>query len=201
VASYVQLLARRYKGRLDADADDFINYAVDGAKRMQGLIDDLLAYSRVDTLSREFEPTDFTSVLDQAIANLHEAIKESGSIITHNSLPTVKADSSQMIRLFQNLVGNAIRFHGQNPPRIHISADLKKTEWVFSVRDNGIGLDHAYSDRIFVIFQRLHPKTKYPGTGIGLAICKKIVERHAGRIWVESEPGQGATFYFTLPHK
>lgn len=199
VASYVQLLARRYKGQLDADADDFINYAVDGANRMQILINDLLAYSRVGTQGREFKPTECTAVLEEAIANLQTAVKESGAVITHNSLPTVMADGPQLLQLFQNLVGNAIKFHGQEPPRIHVSAEPEEAGWVFSVRDNGLGIDPAYKERIFVIFQRLHGKTEYPGTGIGLAICKKIVERHGGRIWVESEVGKGATFHFTIP--
>ena len=201
VASYVQLLARRYKGKLDSDADDFINYAVDGANRMQGLINDLLAYSRVGTHGLDFEQTDCTAVLDQAVANLQEGVKENKAIITHTAMPTVMADAPQLVQLFQNLISNAIKFHGQEPPRIHISAEPKNAEWVFSVRDNGIGIDPQYKERIFVIFQRLHSQTNYSGTGIGLAICKKVVERHCGRIWVESEAGKGATLYFTIPNK
>jgi PAS domain S-box-containing protein len=199
MSSYTQLLARRYRGRLDADADEFIAFAVDGANRMQKLINDLLAYSRVGTRGKGFEPTDCTGVLDQAIANLKAAIEESGAVVTHDPLPIVMADNLQLVQLFQNLIGNAIKFHGKEPLRVHVSAGQKENEWVISVRDNGIGIDHQYAERIFVIFQRLHTKEEYPGTGIGLAICKKIVERRGGRIWVESQPGIGSTFYFTIP--
>ena len=199
VSSYTQLLARRYQGKLDAAADEFIAYAVDGANRMQRLINDLLAYSRVGTRAKGFEPTDCTAVLDQALANLKAAIEKSGAVVTHDPLPTVMADNLQLVQLFQNLIGNAIKFHVEKPPRIHVSAEQKGNEWVFSVRDNGIGIDPQYAERIFVIFQRLHTREEYPGTGIGLAICKKIVERRGGRIWVESQPGIGSTFYFTIP--
>lgn len=205
VASYVQLLARRYKGKLDADADDFIAYAVDGAQRMQTLIIDLLAYSRVGTHGREFEPTDCNAVLSQAIANLQAAITESEAVITHDPLPTVMADGSQLVQLFQNLIGNALKFRSQEQPAIHISAEpmesARENAWIFSVLDNGIGIDPEYRERIFIIFQRLHNKAEYPGTGIGLAVCKRIVERHGGRIWMESgesERGKGATFFFTI---
>ncbi len=199
VESYVQLLARRYQGKLDADADEFIGYAVDGATRMHALINDLLEYSRMGTEDKLLEPTDSSDVLALALDNLKVALRESGAVVTQDALPTVIADASQMAQLFQNLIGNAIKFHGQEPLRVHVSAERKGDEWVFSVRDNGIGLDTDFSDRIFVIFQRLNSRTEYPGTGIGLAICKRIVERHGGRIWVVSEPGQGATFYFTIP--
>jgi light-regulated signal transduction histidine kinase (bacteriophytochrome) len=199
VSSYTQLLARRYKGRLDADADDFIAYAVDGAYRMQRLINDLLAYSRVGTRGKEFEPTDCSAFFDQAVANLKVPIEESGAVVDRGLLPTVMADKLQFGQLLQNLIGNAIKYHGDEPPRVHVSAEQKGNEWVFSVRDNGIGIDPQFADRIFVIFQRLHNREKYPGTGIGLAICKKIVERHGGRIWLESQVGSGATFYFTMP--
>jgi light-regulated signal transduction histidine kinase (bacteriophytochrome) len=205
VASYVQLLARRYQGRLDADADEFIAYAVDGATRMQALINDLLAYSRVGTRGRPFEPTDCEAILDQALANLQVAIEESGAVVTHDPLPTVMADGTQLVQLFQNLIGNAVKFRGEQPPRIHISAqktsEVSKTSevWAFSVRDNGIGIDPEYHERIFMIFQRLHSREEYEGTGIGLAVCRKILERHGGRIWVESQPGKGSTFYFTIP--
>jgi PAS domain S-box-containing protein len=199
VSSYTQLLARRYQGQLDAAADEFIAYAVDGANRMQRLINDLLAYSRVGTRAKAIEPTDCTAVLDQALANLKAAIEKSGAVVTHDPLPTVMADDSQLVQLLQNLIGNAIKFHVEEPPRIHVAAEQKGNEWVFSVRDNGIGIDPQYAERIFVIFQRLHTREEYPGTGIGLAICKKIVERRGGRIWVESQAGIGSTFYFTIP--
>lgn len=198
VTSYVQLLARRYKGKLDEDADDFIAYAVDGATRMQELINDLLAYSRIETRGRDFEPTDCKVILDRTLINLQRAIEESGAVVSHDPLPTVMADASQLIQLFQNLIGNALKFHSEEPPRIHISVS-QDHEWVFCVRDNGIGIEPSYRERIFTIFERLHSRAEYPGTGIGLAICKKIVERHGGRIWVESELGKGSSFYFTLP--
>lgn len=199
VSSYTQLLAKRYRGKLDADADEFIAYAVDGATRMQKLIQDLLAYSRVSTGSQPFEPTPMGAVLSYAMDNLLSAIKDSQAIITHDRLPTVRGDAKQLAQVFQNLLSNAIKFHGDQPPRIHISAQRKQDEWLFSVRDQGIGIDPQFAGRIFVIFQRLHTRTEYPGTGIGLAICKKIIERHGGRIWVESELGKGATFWFSIP--
>ena len=199
VSSYTQLLARRYQGRLDTNADEFIAYAVDGANRMQRLINDLLAYSRVGTRGKEFKPTDCTAVFDQALANLKVTIEESSAVVARGPLPTVMADKLQIGQLLQNLIGNALKYQGDEPPRVHVTAEQKGTEWVFSVRDNGIGIDPQYAERIFVIFQRLHNREEYPGTGIGLAICKKIVERHGGRIWVESQLGSGATFSFTIP--
>src|SRR5712692_8056521 len=199
ISSYTQLLAKRYQGKLDSDADEFIGYAVDGVTRMQGLITDLLAYSRVGTRQNEFGPTDCSIVLREVMANLKVAVEESGAVVTHDPLPTVKADGNQLVQLFQDLIGNGLKFRDHRPPVIHISARNSEKEWIFSVRDNGIGIDPQYAERIFVIFQRLHRKGEYPGTGIGLAMCKKIVERHGGRIWVESEPGKGATFYFALP--
>jgi len=199
VASYVQLLARRYKGKLDADADEFIAFAVDGATRMRTLIDALLAYSRVETKGKEFEPIDCEAILDGTLSTLQAAIEESQAVVTRDPLPTVMADPTQLDQLFQNLIGNGIKFRGVEPPRIHVSSERNGKEWIFSVRDHGIGIDPQYADRIFVMFQRLHTKGEYPGTGIGLAVCKKIVERHGGRIWVESQPGQGAIFYFTVP--
>lgn len=201
VSSYSQLLERRYKGRLDADADEFIGYLVDGASRMRQLIEDLLAYSRVGTKGKDFESTDCEAVLTRAVANLQAAVEENGATVTHDPLPTVMADASQLAQLFQNLVGNAIKFHGEDAPKVSVSARRDDSEWLFSVRDNGIGLDPKYADRIFLPFQRLHGREEYPGTGIGLAICKKIVERHGGRLWVESEPKKGSTFYFTLCEK
>jgi signal transduction histidine kinase len=199
VASYTQLLARRYKGKLDADADEFIRYAVDGANRMQWLINDLLAYSRVSVQDKAFEEVDCNGVLDEVLSNLQMAVEESLAVVTRDSLPRVMADRVQLGQLFQNLIGNAIKFHGKEPPRVYVSVERRPNEWLFSIRDNGVGLDPEYAERIFVIFQRLHDRNEYPGPGIGLAICKKIVERHGGRIWVESQAGQGATFYFTLP--
>ena len=199
VGSYVQLLSKRYKGKLDANADEFIGYALDGAVRMQRLIEDLLAFSRVGTRGAAFAPTEVNAVLDRALANLKLSIEETGATVTRNGLPTVSADPGQLERLFLNLVSNALKFRGSTPPDIRISVVRRDREWLLSVRDNGIGIDPQYFDRIFIIFQRLHGKNEYPGTGIGLAICKKIVERHGGKIWVESAPGQGATFYFTMP--
>jgi light-regulated signal transduction histidine kinase (bacteriophytochrome) len=198
VASYCQLLQRRYQGKLDADADDFINFAVDGARRMQVLINDLLAYSRAGRREQSFVATDSAQVLDDVIANLQTSIEERDAKITREPLPTVRADRAHLLQVLQNLVGNAIKFceHG---PQIHVSAVQQEDQWLFSVRDNGIGIAPEYADRIFEIFKRLHGWGEYPGTGIGLAVCKKLVERHGGRIWVESTPGQGSVFYFTLP--
>jgi PAS domain S-box-containing protein len=198
VSSYTQLLARRYKDKLDSDADEFIEYAVDGANRMQILINDLLAYSRVGTRGKKLAPTETRAVFDAARANLLRAIEESGAEVTSGELPTVRGDDTQLLQLFQNLIGNAIKFRGEEPVKVHVGAKRRDGEWLFSVSDNGIGIDPQYAERIFVIFQRLHGKGDYSGTGIGLAVCKKIVERHGGRIWVESEPGEGSTFYFTL---
>jgi PAS domain S-box-containing protein len=200
VSSYTQLLAKRYKDKLDDDANEFISFAVDGATRMGGLINDLLTYSRVGTRGNDFEPVDCSDVLDQALGNLQVAIKESGAVLTHDRLPTVMADPSQLVQLFQNLIGNAIKFQDNGEaPRVHVSANQEGSEWTFSFCDNGVGIDPQFAERIFMIFQRLHGRGEYSGTGIGLAICKKIVERHEGRIWVDSEPGRGSTFYFTIP--
>lgn len=201
VASFTQLLEKRYKGKLDGDADEYIKFAVDGASRMQRLINDLLTYSRIGTRGKPFEPCDCQFVLGQVIVNLKTMIDENNALITNDDLPTIMADETQMIQLFQNLIGNAIKFRRKEPPQVHISAEQKLGEWIFSVRDNGIGIDQQYKERIFVIFQRLHSKDEYGGTGIGLAICKRIVERHGGRIWIESEPGEGSTFYWTIPKR
>ncbi|MBM4446488.1 MAG: PAS domain S-box protein [Chloroflexi bacterium] len=200
VSSYTQLLEKRYKDKLDDDAHEFIGYAVDGAKRMQNLINDLLAYSRVGTRGKPLEPTDCEAVFDAAIANLSVVIKENKAKVSHDPLPTVIADEGQLVQLFQNLIGNAIKFHGKRLPRVHVSAKTNVDKWVFSIKDNGIGIDPQYFDRIFIIFQRLHGEG-YTGTGTGLAIAKRIVERHGGRIWIESEPDKGSTFYFTLQAK
>ena len=199
VASYTQLLEKRYKGSLDADAEEFIAYAVDGSKRMQNMIQSLLSYSRVGTRGKPFEPTECESVFKQALDNLKVTIDESGAGVTHDPLPRVIADETQLIQLFQNLLANAIKFRGEEQPRIHVSAKQDSNECLFSVSDNGIGINPEYFDRIFVIFQRLHGREEYPGTGIGLSVCKRIVERHGGRIWVESQPGEGSTFHFAIP--
>ena len=200
VASYLQLVADRYQGRLDADADEFIGYAVDGAKRMQALINDLLAYSRLGTQARPFEPTDCNAVVRTALHHLQVAIDESGAVIECGELPAVRGDATQLLQLFQNLLANAIKFHRPGvAPRVSLSAQAGAEGWRFAVTDNGIGIAPEYFERIFALFQRLHGRTEYPGTGIGLALCKKIVERHGGHIGVESEPGRGSTFWFTLP--
>ena len=198
VGSYVQLLGKRYRGQLDADADEFIGYAVDGAVRMKQIIEDLLAYSRIGTRGDTLVSTDANAVLERATASLKLAIEESGATVTSDQLPTVQADPGQLEHVFQNLVANAIKFRGPEPLRVRISAARADGGWRFAVEDNGIGIEPQYFERIFVIFQRLHSRAAYPGTGIGLAITKKIVERHGGSIWVESKAGQGATFFFTL---
>ena len=210
VLFYTQLLARRYQEKLDAEADEFLGYIVGGATRMHQLIEDLLAYSRVSGRPGAYEPADCEAILDRALANLQAAVEESGAVVTHDPLPALMADPLQLEQLFQNLLGNAIKFRGEASPRVHVSAELfnppsaevgsrPPAEWVFSVRDNGIGIDPQQAERIFALFQRLHSREAYPGTGIGLPVCKKIVERRGGRIWVESGPGPGATFYFTVP--
>ena len=199
VASYTQLLSRRYKGKLDSDADEFIAFAADGASRMQRLIQDLLTYSRVGTKEKDLRDTSSEETLQQALVNLRGAIEESGAVVTHDPLPTVLADEMQLIQLFQNLVGNAIKYQNPGVPRVHISAAKNGGEkWIFSVQDNGLGIDSQYFERIFGMFQRLHKREEFSGTGIGLAICKKIVERHGGSISVESQPGEGSTFRFAL---
>jgi chemotaxis family two-component system sensor kinase Cph1 len=184
---------------LDTDAHEFIAYAVDGANRMKALITDLLEYARVDAGEKAFEEFDAQLALDRALANLALKIEDRGAVITSDTMPYIKADMLQITQLFQNLIGNAIKFQKETRPQVHIGVERKANEWQFAVRDNGIGIAPEYLERIFVIFQRLHRKDEYPGTGIGLSICKKVVERHGGRIWVESVPEQGATFYFTLP--
>jgi PAS domain S-box-containing protein len=199
VASYVQLLERRYSGRLDADATEFIGFAVEGAKRMQRLIDDLLAFSRVGTRGGEMVAVDIGSVVDRSLENLGAAIAESDARVERGVLPTVHADPIQCQHLFTNLIGNALKFRGAARPLVRVDAVRDGPFWRFSVADNGIGIDAQYFERIFVIFQRLHLREEFQGTGIGLAICKKVVERHRGRIWVESESGKGSTFLFTLP--
>ncbi len=201
VSSYTQLLSRRYKGKLDANADEFIAYAVDGANRMQKLINDLLALSRVGTQAQPSEPVDTGGVLRRVLSDMKGTIEAAGAtVVAPEHMPTVIADGTQIGQLFQNLVGNALKFQGAQPPHVEISVEAETDNFSrFSFKDNGIGIEPQYFERIFVIFQRLHGKESYPGTGIGLAICKKIVERHGGQLWVESQPGQGANFLFTLP--
>jgi PAS domain S-box-containing protein len=200
VASYTQLLGRRYKGKLDADADEFIGFAVDGASRMQQLIVDLLSYSRLTTRGKALTLTQAEDACNAAIGNLQESIKDSKALVSVGPLPAVLADAGQLAALFQNLIGNAIKYRNERRPEIRVEARPQGNEWVFSVQDNGIGIESQYFERIFQMFQRLHSRKDYAGTGIGLAICKKIVERHGGRIWLESEPRRGSTFLFAIPH-
>jgi light-regulated signal transduction histidine kinase (bacteriophytochrome) len=201
VASYVQLLAKNYKGKLGSDADDFIHFILEGTDQMKSLIHDLLAYARVGTRGKEFQPVSFEQVMDRVISNLQLMIEETKAKITWEKFPTVAADDLQMIQLLQNLINNAIKFRGSSKPEVHISTQRKDGAWVFCVSDNGIGIDAQYLESIFVIFQRLHSRAEYPGTGIGLAICKKIVERHGGKIWAKSQLGKGSQFYFSLPDR
>jgi PAS domain S-box-containing protein len=200
VASYTQLLAKRYKGQLDSDADEFIDYAVDGCSRMQGLIQDLLAYSHAGTDDKALRKISGESALDEALINLQATIEESGAVVTHDALPSLVSDDTQVTLIFQNLIGNAIKYRGAELPRVHVSATKDGgSAWTFAVRDNGLGIEEQYFDRIFVLFQRLHGRNEFKGTGIGLAICKKTVERLGGKIWVESQPNKGSTFFFSLP--
>jgi PAS domain S-box-containing protein len=198
VSSYTQLLGERYRGKLDAEADEFIAFAVDGAARMQVMIQDLLNYSRVARKPPQLEPVDSQAVLGRALSNLQASIQESGAEISAGPLPMVKADAAQLLQLFQNLIGNAIKFRGTRQPTVEISAS-RNGGWTFRVSDNGIGIDPHGRERIFGMFQRLHTRKEYPGTGIGLAVCKRVVEGHGGKLWVESEPGRGSSFFFTLP--
>jgi signal transduction histidine kinase len=201
VTGCLQLLEKKYKNKLDADADQYIHYAVEGAVRMKALILDLLEYSRIATKGKPSEPTECDRILAEAIENLKSAITEAGAVITHDPLPTIPADDTQLLQVFQNLIGNAIKFRREGPPRIHVSAEKNRNEWVFSIRDNGIGIRPEYLKKIFVIFQRLNKRNQYAGTGMGLAMVKKAVERHGGRVWVQSEPGKGTTFYFSMPDR
>lgn len=201
ISSYTQLLERRYKGKIDADANEFISFIVEGASRMRNLINDLLAYSGLGNQKKDFRLTDCNIICDRVIANLQVPIQENSAVIIKDSLPVVMADGLILSQLFQNLISNAIKFRSKDCPRIEIVVELHKKEWIFNIRDNGIGIAPEFHERIFVIFQRLHSRTEYPGTGIGLAICKKAVEIHGGRIWVESIPGVGSTFCFSLPNR
>lgn len=199
VSSYAQMLAKRYAGKLDTDAEEYIGFMVDGAERMRQMIQDLLKYSRAGTTPAPLAPVDLGVVLRQTLDDLELAMQHNGATVTHDALPTVMANETQIKQLLQNLIGNAIKFHGDNAPRIHVSAARKGCEWEFTVRDNGIGIPAEFAERIFVMFQRLHSRETYPGTGIGLSICKKIVDRMNGRIWVEPNPGGGSAFFFTIP--
>jgi PAS domain S-box-containing protein len=199
VASYTQLLARRYQGQLDERADRYIAFALDGAARMKALINALLAFSRVGSGGAPPEAVPAEAALAGALANLQATVAAAGAGVTHDPLPVVRGDPSALLQLFQNLVGNALKFRGADPLRVHVGARRDGDWWTFSVRDNGIGIEAEYAERVFVLFQRLHPHAEHPGTGIGLAICRKIVERHGGRIWVEPADGGGSTFFFTLP--
>jgi signal transduction histidine kinase len=201
VATYTQLLAERYRGKLDADADKYIHYAVDGALRMQKLVQDLLTFSRVGRQHVALQSTDCNIVLQTALLNLEAAIREGHAVVEHGQLPVVMADSSQLAQVFQNLIGNAVKFHGAESPLVRVNAEAQAKEWVFSVADNGIGIAPEQAENVFIIFRRLHTRAEYPGNGIGLSICKKIIEQHGGRIWFESEPGHGSSFRFTLPIK
>ena len=198
IASYAQLLEKRSKDQLDSQANKFIGNIVHGCMRMQTLIDDLLEYSRVGRNQRPFQPTECDRVVEQALTNLQAAVRETKAVITYSDLPAITGDFSQLVQLFQNLIGNAIKYRHEAPPVIRVTACKSENNWLFSVADNGIGIAPQHQERIFQIFQRLHTQKEYSGTGIGLAICQKIVQRHGGSIWVESEPGQGSTFYFTL---
>ena len=201
VSSYTQLLAKRYKGRLDDDADEFIAFAVDGASRMQRLIADLLAYSRVGSRNEAFARTDCAAAFETACVNLTASIEESGATVTRDALPTLRADPAQLVQLLQNLIGNAVKYRADEPPEVHVSCEQKNGDYFFGVKDNGIGIDPKYADQVFVIFQRLHTREEYTGTGVGLAICKKIIERHGGSIWIESQPGEGTTVRFSISTK
>jgi len=214
VSSYVKLLATRYKNQLDSDANDFIDFAVWGVNRMERLIHEVLTYSRVGD-TREFQPVEFAKILESALARVQVAVRESNAVVTHDSLPTVIGNEGELIRVVQNLIANAIKFRGPHTPEVHILAERRapssttrprevtgmagSEEWLFSVRDNGIGIDPQYWNKIFILFRRLHNQADYDGSGVGLAMCKKIIEAHHGRIWVQSQPGEGSTFYFTLP--
>ncbi len=198
VSSFTKLLAQRYSGQLDNEADTIINFAVDGATRMETFINDLLTYSRVGINQKSFQTTNCQIVLEEALSHLDLLVQETSAVVKFSALPTIRGDKAQLVQLFQNLIDNAIKYHSSKPPQIEIGAQFQKEQWLFWFQDNGIGIEPKHHKRIFQIFQRLHTRQQYSGTGIGLAICQKIVERHGGGIWVESESGKGSTFYFTL---
>jgi len=199
ISGFVQLLKLEYEGKFDEQADEWIRRTVQAIAQMQTMIRDVLAYSRVDSRSRPFAPTPFLDVFNDAMALLKSSIDDAGGQVICSVLPVVMGDRSQLVQLMQNLIGNGLKYHGDKPPHVHVSAEHNGNEWIFSVRDNGIGIDPKYSERIFEIFKRLHDQREYPGTGIGLAVCRRVVTRHGGRIWLESEPGPGSVFRFTLP--
>ncbi len=199
INSFVQLLQKNLEGKLDTDTGEYLHYVLEGARRIQRLIDDLLSYTRLGARSLSPQLLDLGEVVGEALSNLQISIVETGASITCDPMPQVEADRTHLVLLFQNLIGNAIKFNGGKKPRVHIRAKAEIDSWVFSVEDNGIGIDAQYFEKIFVVFQRLHAREEYPGTGIGLALCKKIVEQHNGKIWVDSEPGKGSTFHFTIP--
>jgi light-regulated signal transduction histidine kinase (bacteriophytochrome) len=199
VSSYCELVQNRLTDQIDEETASYLRQAIQATGRMRTLINDLLTYSRVGTRGKPFQPADCNELADIAVANLQVVIQETSAQITHDKLPVVQGDATQLIQLFQNLIDNAIKFRGERSPRVHLSAEKRDREWLFSVRDNGIGMECEDKSRIFLLFQRLHTTAEYPGTGIGLAVCKKTVERHGGRIWVESQPGAGSVFYFTIP--
>jgi signal transduction histidine kinase len=201
VESYVQLLVKRYRGQLDDKADVFMGFILEGTNRMQKLINDVLLYSRVEARAKQLKSVDADSVLERVRLGLRLDIESSGAVVSNDLLPTVLVDETQIYQLFHNLVANALKYRGEEPPEIHVSARYEESDWLFAVRDNGIGFDPKYAERIFLMFQRLHGRDDYDGTGIGLALCQRIVERHGGRIWAESEEGKGSTFYFTIPGK
>ncbi|MGE5352396.1 MAG: sensor histidine kinase, partial [Acidobacteriota bacterium] len=199
ISNCTQMLSRRYRDKFDASADQLIEFIVEGSVRMKSLIQDLLSFSRITTKGENLAPTDLNIVMQNVTADLKVAIEENRAKIIYGKLPVINADSTQIRQVFQNLISNAIKFRGAVDPEIRIGTEKKDGQWLFSIKDNGIGIAPEFFDKIFVIFQRLHEREAYPGTGIGLAICKRIVEHHGGNIWVESEEGKGATFYFTLP--
>lgn len=200
VKSYLELLSRRYQGKLDQEADEFIGYAVDGAKRMQNLISGLLAYSRINMPGKAMSLVDSEHCFLTALANLESVVRDSGAAVTHQGLPALTGDPMQLTQLFQNLLANSLKFRSEQAPRVHVTAEREEDgEWRFCVQDNGIGIDAQFHERVFGMFQRLNGPARYAGSGIGLALCQRIVERHGGRIWVESKPEQGAAFCFTLP--
>ena len=198
IESFTQLLAQRYRDQMDAGADKFIDYIVDGTQRMRALITDLLRYSRVAKGQLSLVPTDLSSVIGRILVDLETAIREENGSVTYDPLPNVVAEPSLMVQLFQNLISNALKFHGKKPPRVHVAAEQRRKQWVFSVKDNGIGIEPEYTEQVFDVFKRLHRRVEYPGTGMGLSICKKIVQQHGGKIWLESEVGKGTTVYFTI---